>query len=119
METFVGEYDQKYLGKIITDKQNEKFFITSLKQRGRHYYFKGQGYPVNKELIHMLRKINVNYIIIPEQRNQTFKTYLATTEQYYKGRKVKEKHVEEQRVIPLKKLKEITFPKEKIKQILY
>lgn len=128
LETFVGKYDQKYLGRIITDKNNIKLFITSLKQPRKHYYFKGQGYPINKELIDMLLKINVKYIIIPEQEKlpantldleQPLKTYIAETKQYRNGNKVKEPHVEEQRVIPLKQLKEIQLPEKEIKKILY
>ena len=101
LETYFPETEWKYLGKII-EIHGVKAFVTHLKKPEIHFYFKGKGYPVNEEMLKLLKPINVSVIIIPEESKSGVTTYYASTvKEYLDGGLIIEPQTEKQRYIPL------------------
>lgn len=119
VEIFNPKHIWKYLGRIITLKDDTRVFCTHLKQPYKHFYIKGLGYPINHELLGELYSIKIDYILIPEKGLHRFKCYLANTNEYLKGTLISEPFTEPQNVIPLTELKEVSIPKEKLTGALY
>ena len=117
-ETFYPKHEYKYMGKLVSFNDT-KVFIIHIKKPEIHFYIKGQGYPINEELLKMLHNAGIEYIVIPEQGKTGFKTYLANIGDYLKGDLIHEPHTEAQRVIILRTLKEIDIPKDKLEKMLY
>ncbi|MBE3094256.1 MAG: hypothetical protein IMZ52_04435 [Actinobacteria bacterium] len=121
LEVFNPQHDWKLLGIIITinipDEQSA--FVTHIKKPEIHYFIKGQGYPINEELLKMLKNARIEYIIIPESGKTGFKAYIAETENYLKGELVSEPMTEKQRSVPLKELSTIDIDEERLKNYMY
>lgn len=119
VEVFNPQHEWKYQGRVINLKEGQQAFLTHLKIPSKHFYIKRQGYPINKELLETLKNAKINYIIIPERGKTGFRCYLSPTTEYLHGETISEPLTEMQRVIPLRELKEVDIPEEKIKGILY
>ena len=94
-------YGLKYLGDVAHIKQG-KVFITHTKKPEAHFYVKGQGYAINEELLQVLDRAGIEYILIPEDGKTGFRVYLTKTKDYLRGESIIEPKTEPQRVIPLK-----------------
>jgi len=119
VEIFNPKYQIRYCGRVIVTHEGHKAFCTHIKKPYKHFYIKEQGYPINKELLEELYKIKIDYLVIPEDGQTRFKTYLAETKKYLKGVHISEPFTEPQIVIPLRELKEIDIPKKKLEGALY
>jgi len=106
-----------FLGSVATIN-GVRCFITHIKKPSKHFYTKGQGYPINYELLKVLERAGVGCIIIPEDGKTGFRCYLAKVEDYLDGVLVKEPFIEPQKVIPLKQLKMIDLDKTYIEELL-
>jgi hypothetical protein len=102
---------------MIPDEQEA--FATHVKLPEKHFYIKKLGYPINEELLKMLKNANIDYIIIPENGKTGFRSYIAFTDDYLNGELIKEPLTEQQRVIPLRNLDTIEIDKERLKNVLY
>lgn len=92
----------KYLGKV-----EKGIFVIHTKKPDIHFYIKGRGYPINEELLKVLRRGGVKDILIPEEGKTGFRIYLGNVEEYLNGERIEEPHTEPQRVIPLERLEKI------------
>ena len=110
----------KLLGVVITiNSDGSKAFCTHIKIPDKHFYIKGQGYPINKELLLMLYKAKIDYIVIPEDGKRGFKTYIVETKKYLDGEEISEPLTERQRYIPLIFCDIINIDVWKLKKTLY
>jgi len=121
LEVFLPQHDWKLLGIVITinvpDPQSA--FVTHIKKPEVHYYVKGYGYPINEELLKMLKNAHIDYIIIPEDGKIEWKNYLAETDDYLHGDLIQEPRTETQRLVQLKELSTIDIDKNKLKNFMY
>jgi len=106
-----------FLGSVAT-VNGVRCFITHIKKPSRHFYIKGQGYPINYELLKVLERAGVGCIIIPEDGKTGFRCYLANVRDYLDGALIKEPLTEPQKVIPLRQLKMINLSKTHIEELL-
>jgi hypothetical protein len=109
-------FGRKFLGKLAKNK-DEEFFITHVKDPERHYYVKGQGYPINHELLTLLYNRGVQKILIPEEGKTGFRVYLGFVEDYSKGERLHEDE-DAQCSIPLHDLAPVDISKDKILDFL-
>ena len=121
VEVFTPKHDWKLLGIIITISIPDEVdaFVTHFKQPDKHFYIKGLGYPINEELLQMLKNARIEYIIIPEDGKTKFTAYLAETQDYLKGDLIQEPRTERQKTIPLKDLSTIDIDRERLKNYMY
>jgi len=118
---FTPKHEWKLLGSIMTVRVPDEIrvFCTHFKQPDKHFYIKGQGYPINSELLTMLHNARINFIIIPEDGKRGFKTYIARTKDYLNGSEISEPLTERQRYVPLKECSEINVDRLRLKFNLY
>jgi len=116
-ELFYPEHRKVFMGNVVKFIDT-KVFVVHIKKPDVHFYIKGQGYPINEELLNMLFNADIQYILIPERGKTGFKAWLGTTKEYIKGDLIHEPHTEPQRVIPLRWLKTLDIGEDKIKQML-
>jgi hypothetical protein len=107
-----ASWGRKFLGKLAVTKDGE-IFITHVKDPERHFYIKGQGYPINYELLTILHNRGIKKILIPEDGKTGFRVYLATVDDYLKGEGLHEDE-DAQHFVPLKELPPVDVPKDKI-----
>lgn len=124
LEVFNPKPGWKFLGKIITINHPEidgevKCFVTHFKRPESHFYIKNLGYPVNEELLKMLRTAGIRYILIPERGKRGFKAYIGAIKDYLNGELINEPLTEKQRSIPLKDLNEINVDQGKLQKYVY
>jgi len=124
LEVFNPHHDWKFLGKIIVINRpgiggEAECFVTHFKRPEVHFYIKNQGYPINEEVLTMLKTGGVEYILIPEQGKRGFKAYIGVIEDYLEGELIHEPLTEKQRSIPLKNLDEIDVDQEKLRNYIY
>ena len=105
VEVFSPKHDWKYLGRIASFTGTE-FFITHIKDPSKHFYIKEQGYPVNKELLEMLKNAGIRLIMIPQNGKTGFTAFWCEIDLYLLGITIQEPRTETQMVVPLKYLKE-------------
>jgi len=118
LEQFYPKVELKYLGKVTTF-QDTRIFCTHIKKPDIHFYIKQQGYPVNEELLQMLKNAQIHYILIPENGKTGFRLYITEVKNYlYNGIQIKEKHVEQQRIFPLKEMRKIEVNESQKEKIL-
>jgi len=94
-------------------------FVTHFKKPDKHFYIKGLGYPINEELLKMLKNALIDYIIIPEDGVRDFKAYLAETKDYLNGMRIHEPLTEAQRCLPKNETIEIPMDRQKLERVLY
>jgi hypothetical protein len=94
-------------------------FCTHFKRPDKHFYIKGRGYPINEELLKMLKNAGINFIIIPEDGKRGFKAYIVETCDYLAGMPVEEPLTERQRCIPLSQLVEIPVDRKQLEFFIY
>lgn len=118
---FNPRHEWKLLGVSATMHvpQEIKVFCTHFKKPDKHFYIKGQGYPINIELLILLHNARINHIMIPENGKRGFKTYLAKTQDYLNGFEISEPLTERQKCIPLNECTEVTVNKSRLKLMLY
>jgi hypothetical protein len=106
LEVFNPVHEWRCIGKVVTFVSSREVdcFVTHVKVPGKHFYVKGLGYPINKELLVMLRNAKVDFILIPEEGKRGFRVFLAETEQYLSGEEISEPLTECQLVVPLAEL---------------
>lgn len=121
LEVFTPQHDWKLLGIVIVIMvpEEREAFVTHVKDPEKHFYIKGLGYPINEELLKMLKNANVDYIIIPENGKTGKRAFLAEVSDYLDGTMIQEPRTEMQRVIPLRNLDTIEIDFGKLKNILY
>ena len=98
------------------DGRLERVFVTHVKKPERHFYVKAHGYPVNEELLHLLKNIDIDYILIPEDGRSGFRVYLACVSDYLSGVAV-DNYGEKQRCIPLKNLRCVNVDRDNIENV--
>lgn len=108
-------YSSIYLG-CIGKLHGEKVFVTHIKKPDEHFYIKGQGYAINDELLLVLKRAEIKYILIPEDGKTGFRVYIARVSDYLNGEYIKD--TEPQRVIPLKECVLTTLTKEDIERMM-
>lgn len=118
LEVFTPRHEWKYIGTIFSFN-NFDAFVTHFKQPDKHFYIKGLGYPVNEELLHMLKYAGIKHIIIPEKGKRGFKAYMGSVTEYLAGGLISEPQTEKQRSIPLERLQQVYLDEETIKKVLY
>lgn len=118
IECFFPKHEWKFAGKVMWNNSKEAF-VTHFKQPDKHFYIKGLGYPVNEELLCMLRNAGIKYIIIPEKGKRDFKAYLGSITDYLHGELISEPKTEAQRSMPLKNLEEIPLGEDTLRRFLY
>lgn len=121
LEVFTPEHAWKMLGIVITIHIPDAVdaFLVHFKKPDVHFYIKGQGYPINYELLKMLRNALIDYILIPEDGKTGFRVYIAGASDYLHGESVHEPRTEEQRCIKLRELDTLPLDKEKLRRMLY
>ena len=121
IEVFNPKHEWKLLGVIITISipDDVDAFVTHFKHPDKHFYIKGLGYPINEELLQMLKNARIEYIILPEDGKTGFIAYLAETKEYLNGDLIQEPRTERQKTIPLKTLSTIKMDKERLKKYMY
>ena len=121
VEVFTPEHTWKLLGVVITISipDDVDAFVTHVKVPKKHFYRKGPGYPINEELLQMLKNAQIEYIIIPEDGAREKRAFLAETKDYLHGELLQEPKTERQRVIPLKNLDTIDIDFEGLKRFMY
>ena len=121
LEVFNPKPGWKLLGKLIIINYNgeKKCFATHFKRPDLHFFIKGLGYPINEELLTMLRNAGIEYILIPEQGKRGFKAYIGAIKDYLDGELINEPLTEKQRSIPLKNLDEINVDRDKLQKYIY
>lgn len=121
LEVFTPQHDWKLLGIVITinipDEQDA--FVTHVKKPEYHYYVRGQGYPINEELLKMLKNARIGYVIIPEDGKTGWRAYLAEVDSYLRGELIREPRTEPQRLVPLKELTTIDIDRDRLKNYMY
>jgi len=123
LEVFNPVHEKKFLGRILTLQaggEDVEVFVTHFKKPNTHFYIKGQGYPVNNDLLLALKNANVKFIMIPEEGKQDFRCYLTKIENYFSdSRLVAEEKAEPQRVIPCMEMKSLKMDKEILRRGVY
>ena len=121
IEVFTPKHEWKLLGVVITISipDDVDAFVTHVKRPDKHFYIKGLGYPINEELLQMLKNARIEYIIIPEDGKTGFLAYLAETHDYLKGDLIQEPRTERQRSVPLNTLTTIDIDKNRLKNYIY
>ena len=121
LEVFNPKHEWKLLGKLMTICVPDECeaFLTHFKMPEKHFYIKGLGYPINEELLQMLKNAGIEYIVIPESGKTGFSAYLAETEDYLHGDLIQEPLTEKQRSVPLKSLSKISIDEKRLKNFLY
>lgn len=116
LEVFNPKPGWKFLGKIITINYygEKKCFATHVKIPEIHFFIKNLGYPLNNELLKMLKTAGIEYILIPERGKRGFKAYIGVIEDYLDGELIHEPLTEEQKSISLKNLDEINIDEKKL-----
>ena len=98
---------------------DEKVFITHIKIPSRHFYIKGRGYPINEELLKVLKRAGIRYIFIPEEtKREGFRVWIGKVEDYLNGERIVEPKAEPQMSIPLDWLTLTNLTKEKIERMM-
>lgn len=87
-------------GKIV-GRVEKNVYITH-RNRKKHYFFKGRGYPISDSILQELKKRGVERILIIE--NSSGEKFEATVTRYLKAKPFKIKGHDTQRVIPLESL---------------
>ncbi len=121
LEVYNPQHDWKLLGIVIVIMvpDEKECFVTHVKQPDKHFFIKALGYPINEELLKMLKNANIEYIVIPENGKTGFRAYIAFVEDYLNGESVSEPMTEHQKMIPLRNLDTIEIDREKLKRYLY
>lgn len=102
-----------YLGKeyhnLLGALQSKKVFVVHVKKPEKHFFVKGQGYPLNLELLRYLENIGVKYIVLPElSKTHGFRVFTTNIGKYLMGDKIFEGGFEGQMVVPLNELQRNT-----------
>ena len=121
LEVFNPIHEWKLLGKLMTIciPDDCEALCVHIKNPERHFYIKGRGYPINAELLKMLKNAKIEYIVIPESGKTGFSAYLAEVEEYFAGDLIHEPLTEEQRCVPLNSLTKISIDEQQLKNFLY
>ena len=121
IEIFTPEHKWKLLGIVITISIPDDCdaFVTHVKVPKTHFYRKGLGYPINEELLQMLKNARIDYILIPEDGVREKRVFLAETKDYLHGDLIQEPRTERQRVVPLKNLDTIDIDFDRLKRLMY
>lgn len=121
VEIFTPKHTWKLLGIVISISipDDVDSFVTHFKRPDKHFYIKGLGYPINEELLQMLKNARIEYIIIPEDGVREKRAFLAETRDYLHGDLIQEPKTERQRVIPLKSLDTIDIDFDGLKRHMY
>ena len=121
IEVFTPKHKWKLLGLVITISipDDVDSFVTHVEIPNKHFYRKGLGYPINEELLQMLKNAQIEYIIIPEDGVIEKRVFLAEARDYLQGELIQEPKTERQRVIPLKSLDTIDIDFEGLKRLMY
>lgn len=121
VEVFTPKHEWKLLGIVITISipDDVDAFVTHVKVPNKHFYRKGLGYPINEELLQMLKNGRIEYIIIPEDGVREKRAFLAETKDYLHGDLIQEPKTERQRVIPSGNLDTIDIDFDRLKRYLY
>lgn len=118
VECFSPVHEWKFAGRLMNNG-SKIIFITHFKNPEKHFYIKGLGYPVNEELLCMLRNADVKDIIIPEDGKRGFTSYLGSINGYLHGEFISEPKTEPQRSIPLKDLEIVDIKEDVLRRFLY
>lgn len=111
-------YGSMYLG-CYGYLGDEKVFITHIKIPSKHFYIKGRGYPVNEELLKILKRAGIRYILIPEDAKEGFRVWMGKVEDYLYGERIAElPKAEPQRVIPLEFLTTLNLTRKDIEKMM-
>ena len=124
LEIFNPEPGWRFLGKTIVISypgigEGTECFVTHFKRPEFHFYIKNLGYPINEEVLKMLRTAGIKYILIPEQGKRGFKAYIGAIKDYLTGELIDEPLTEKQRCVPLKTLDEIGVEQDKLQKYIY
>lgn len=115
---YLGKNYNFYLGRLFITKGapyiDASVFILHIKEPDVHFYIKGRGYPINKELLLKLKEQGVPKILLPEKGKTGFRVYETDADQYLKGTEINEPGTETQMSIPLSELKRRPLLEEKL-----
>lgn len=118
LEVFTPRHEWKYIG-VVHSFNNFDAFITHFKQPDKHFYNKGLGYPMNEELLNMLKCAGINRIILPEKGKREFKAYMGLVSEYLAGDLISEPKTEKQRSVALESLTQVALDEDFITKVLY
>ena len=79
----------------------------SVRYPKKHYFIKGNSYPISTEILNWLREHGINDILIVEKCIKGDKHWNGTVAQYLDGADVKEGDFEHQKSVPLSELTQV------------
>jgi len=114
---FLFGSNSKYLG-CVSRLKGERVFITHVKIPEKHFYIKGRGYPINEELLKVLRRARIEHILIPEDGKRGFKVWMGKVSDYLNGERIIEPMTEPQMSIPIDNLVLTKVTKENVEILM-